>query len=350
MSEKRDKLCSLTYTCMITVCYLGAIGLCRTVLFSNILKIDDKVINSVSLGIFSLVFLLGPLSLPFFQKLILKLTYKAVFFITSLANIFSMTLYIVVIEQKPKDIYLIATILIFEAISAPFMAIFYCAFNYYIRSMSNKVNVGIYFGVAYSLFSMQNLIGDIYVIFEGKMFEYNQYFYYPMLGVSLLITFLYWFIKEPDSLSKSATKQSIDLEQKLNEHLYGSLMDDDNQKNYANNNEYGNQFRLIWKIPKQYPQFVYLIPTIISIGMFAAFSVVYSQDMIEPNYTNVQYLKPALVTNLSIHGIGQFLGGILIGLLSYSYSYLNLLMALQIFGATTYILSVNLIVLIKDCW
>lgn len=66
MSEKRDNLCSLTYTCIITVSYLGAIGLCRTVLFSNILKIDDKVINSVSLGIFSLIFLIGPLSLPFF--------------------------------------------------------------------------------------------------------------------------------------------------------------------------------------------------------------------------------------------------------------------------------------------
>ncbi|CAD8183525.1 unnamed protein product [Paramecium pentaurelia] len=342
MLEKRDNLCSLTYTCIITVCYLGAIGLCRTVLFSNILKIDDKVINSVSLGIFSLIFLIGPFSLPFFQKMILKFTYKAVFFITSVANIFSMTLYIVVIEQQPKDVYLITTILIFEAISAPFMAIFYCSFNYYIRSMSNKNNVSIYFGVAYSLFCMQNFVGDIYVIFESKIYQYNEYFYYPMLGVSLIITFLYWFIKEPDSLSKSVTKQSIDLQQKLNEHLYGSLMDDDNQKNNINDNEYINQFKLIWKIPKLYPQFIYLIPTIISIGMFTAFSVVYSQDMIEPNYTNVSQLKPAIVTNLSIHGIGQFLGGILIGLLSYSYGYLNLLIGLQIFGAITYILS--------DCW
>ncbi|CAD8083240.1 unnamed protein product [Paramecium primaurelia] len=342
MFEKRDNLCSLTYTCMITVCYLGVIGLCRTVLFSNILKIDDKVINSVSLGIFSLVFLLGPFSLPFFQKMIMKFTYKAVFFITSVANIFSMTLYIVVIEQQPKDVYLIATILIFEAISAPFMAIFYCTFNYYIRSLSNKNNVGIYFGVAYSLFCMQNLIGDIYVIFEEKIYEYNQYFYYPMLGVSLIITILYWFIKEPDSLSKSVTKQSIDLQQKLNDHLYGSYMNDDNTKINTNNNEYINQFKLIWKIPKLYPQFVYLIPTIISIGMFTAFSVVYSQDMIEPNYTNVNYLKQDIVANLSIHGIGQFLGGILIGLLSYSYGYLNLLMVLQVFGAVTYIFS--------DCW
>ncbi|CAD8125576.1 unnamed protein product [Paramecium sonneborni] len=341
MSEK-DNLCSLTFTCMITVCYLGAIGLCRTVLFSNILKIDNQVINSVSLGIFSLIFLIGPFSLPLFQKLILKFTYKAVFFITSVVNVLSMALYVVVIEQKPQDVYLITTIIIFEGLSAPFMAIYYCSFNYYVRSMSNKNNVGIYFGVAYSLFCMQNFVGDLYVVFEGKIYEYNQYFYYPMLGVSLIITLLYWFIKEPDCLSKSITKQSIDLQKKLNEHIYGSILDDDERNTNIDENEYMNQMKQIWRIPKIYPQFMYLIPTLISIGMFTAFSVVYSQDMIEPNYSNLSQLKPAIITNLSIHGIGQFLGGILIGLLSYSYGYLNLLMVLQILGIATYILS--------DCW
>lgn len=56
---------SLICMCIITVLYLGSIGLCRTVIFSTILKIDDNVINYVSLGIFSLIFLLGPFSLPF---------------------------------------------------------------------------------------------------------------------------------------------------------------------------------------------------------------------------------------------------------------------------------------------
>lgn len=64
MSESKI-LRSLLCMCIITILYLGAIGLCRTVIFSTILKIDDKVINYVSLGIYTLIFIFGPFSLPF---------------------------------------------------------------------------------------------------------------------------------------------------------------------------------------------------------------------------------------------------------------------------------------------
>jgi hypothetical protein len=121
-----------------------------------------------------------------------------VFFTTSVANVLSITLYVFTVEQKPADGYLIVLILIFEIIAAPFMALFYCTYNFYVRGMASKENIGIYFGIAYSIFYMQNFIGDIYVAFESKIYEYNQYFYYPMLAISLLVTTLYWFIREPN--------------------------------------------------------------------------------------------------------------------------------------------------------
>ncbi|CAD8125233.1 unnamed protein product [Paramecium sonneborni] len=328
----------LIYMCIITVCYLGSIGLCRTVIFSTILKIDDVVINSVSIGIFTLMFLIGPFSLPLYQRIILKFTYKAVFFSTSFINVMSTALYIVVIEQRPKQIYLIITILIFEAIATPFLAIFYCAYNYYVRSISNSKNVGIYFGIAYSLFSMQNFIGDIYITFGNSMYQYNEYFYYPMLLISLIISILYLFIKEPNIQSNSTSTQSINLQQKLNQHIYGSY--EEQQIKQDDHPTYSNQFIKIWTITKNDPLFIYIIPTIISLGIFSAFNIVFSQDMIVPHYP--MQLNQELITGLTLHGIGQFLGGITFGLISDIYGYLNLLIILQIFAILTYIISVNL--------
>ncbi|CAD8187815.1 unnamed protein product [Paramecium pentaurelia] len=327
---------NLIYVCIITVSYSGAIGLCRTVIFSTILKIDDQVINSVSLGIFTLIFLFGPFSLPLYQRIIQKFTYKAVFCITSFVNVISTTLYIIVIEQQPQKIYLIITILIFEAIAAPFLAIFYCAYNYYVRSISNSKNIGIYFGIAYSLFSMQNFIGDIYITFANSMYEYNEYFYYPMLFISLIISILYLFIKEPKFEYKSTSTQSIDLHQMMNQHIYGSE-EEQNLQQRNDDPSYSNQFIQIWSIQKKDPLFIYIIPTIISLGIFSAFNVVYSQNMIVPHY-NIQ-LNQQLIAGLTLHGIGQFLGGITVGLISDIYGYLNILIILQIFAIFTYIIS-----------
>lgn len=65
-----------------------------------------------------------------------------------------MFLYVLIIEKKPKDDYIIAIILLLEAIAAPFMSIFYCTFNYYVLNISKKNTTGTYFGIAYSLFCM----------------------------------------------------------------------------------------------------------------------------------------------------------------------------------------------------
>ena len=49
------------------------------------------------------------------------------------------------------DDYMITCLLIITIITAPFKALFYCTYNYYVNSLCQQNNKGVYFGLAYSL-------------------------------------------------------------------------------------------------------------------------------------------------------------------------------------------------------
>ena len=62
-----------------------------------------------------------------------------------------------------KD-YLAPIYIILGILISPLLSIYYCTYNYYIKSLASK-NEGTLFGAGYSMFSMSTIFGLLYIHF-----------------------------------------------------------------------------------------------------------------------------------------------------------------------------------------